>query len=131
MIQKCTKSLEEEGSIERNNPCYSKPYIFRNLWISKFIRRTHFKGSETLKWLNIIIVNISKWTNLNWRLIMQVSNLLRCSFKRFSCKFTMNRVLIGFGMSRYQGKENFKLYLLHPFYFFLSVINPDPIRYNG
>ena len=43
----------------------------------------------------------------------------------------LNRVFTCFGMSRYQGKENFKLYLLHPFYFFLSVINPDPIRYNG
>jgi hypothetical protein len=30
----------------------------------------------------------------------------------------LNRVLNGFGMSRYQAKENFKLYLLHPFQIF-------------
>ena len=36
----------------------------------------------------------------------------------YSAEAALNRVLTCFGMSRYQGKENFKLYLLHPFYFF-------------
>ncbi len=43
----------------------------------------------------------------------------------------LNRDLTCFWMSRYQGKENFKLYMMHPFNFFLSVIYPDDIRYNG
>jgi hypothetical protein len=50
----------------------------------------------------------------------------------------LNRVLTRFGSFEYQGKENFKLYVLHPVNFFLSVmyirilsVITVKIRYNG
>jgi hypothetical protein len=52
--------------------------------------------------------------------------LLSTKGKGYMANAALNRVLICFGMSRYQEKENFKLYLLHPFPFSFFFI-----RYNG
>ncbi len=40
----------------------------------------------------------------------------------------LKRVLIIFYKCGYDAIENFKLYLMHPVHFFLSVIHPDDIR---
>ena len=43
----------------------------------------------------------------------------------------LKRVLTIFFKWGYDAIENFKLYLMHPVHFFLSVIYSDHIRYNG